>query len=122
MSARLLADAVLLLHLGFVLFVAAGALAVLRWPRLAWLHLPAVAWGVGISLAGAVCPLTPLEQWLRARAGQHGYAGGFIEHYLLGIVYPEGLTRSLQVGIGLAALGVNLAAYAWLCMLRSRRG
>jgi len=94
MSARLLADVVLLLHLGFVLFVAAGALAVLRWPRLAWLHLPAVAWGVGISFTGAVCPLTPLEQWLHTRAGQHGYAGGFIEHYLLGIVYPEGFTPS----------------------------
>jgi hypothetical protein len=122
MSARLLADAVLLLHLGFVLFVAAGALAVVRWPRLAWLHLPAVAWGVAISFTGAVCPLTPLELYLRARAGQHGYAGGFIDHYLLGIIYPEGLTRGLQVGIGVAALGVNLAAYAWLCRLRSRRG
>jgi hypothetical protein len=122
MSARLLADAVLVLHLAFVLFVAAGVLAVARWRRLAWLHLPAVAWGVGISLTGTVCPLTPLEQWLRTRAGQQGYAGGFIEHYLLGIVYPEGLTRGLQIGIGIAALGLNLAAYAWFCVLRSRRG
>ncbi len=118
---RGLADGVAVLHFGFVIFVAAGGLLVLRRPRLAWLHLPAAAWGVGIELAGGVCPLTPLENWLRVRAGQAGYPGGFIEHYLLPVLYPAALTRSTQIWLGLAALALNLAIYGFLVARRLRR-
>jgi hypothetical protein len=122
MGWSLLADAVLALHALFVVFVVLGGLLVLRWPRLAGLHLPAVAWGVWIEWSGGICPLTPLEQRLRAAAGEAGYAGGFIEHYVGAVIYPEGLTRELQVGLGAAALGFNLLIYAVLWRLRRRRG
>ncbi|MCZ8131234.1 MAG: DUF2784 domain-containing protein [Steroidobacteraceae bacterium] len=120
MTWKLLADAVLALHFAFVAFVTLGGLPVLRWPRLAWLHVPAVAWGAGISFVGAICPLTPLENALRHRAGESGYEGGFVEHYLLAVLYPDGLTREVQVGLGVAVLAVNLVAYGWLWR-RSRR-
>ena len=84
-----------------------------RWPRLAWIHLPAVAWGVGIELTGAICPLTPLELWLRIEAGAAGYEGDFIAHYLLPVLYPAGLTRQAQLALGALACGINAAAYGW---------
>ena len=87
---RLLADAVLIIHLGFIAFVVLGGLLVLRWPRLAWLHLPTVAWGAWIEFTGSICPLTPLEIGLRARGGETAYRGGFIEHYVTALIYPEG--------------------------------
>lgn len=122
-TAQGLADLVLALHAAFIAFVALGGLLVARWPKLAWLHVPAVAWGAGISFAGAICPLTPLENALRATAGHGGYAGGFIEHYLLAFIYPDGLTREAQIGLGVAALVVNAAAYAWAWRRRAvRRG
>jgi len=108
----LLADVVLLAHAGFVVFVVLGGLPVLRWPRLAWLHLPAVAWGAGIEFAGAICPLTPLEIHLRSLAGQQGYAGGFVEHYVFALLYPEGLTRNVQLALGLLVLVINALVYA----------
>jgi hypothetical protein len=108
----LLADLVLLAHAAFVLFVVLGGLLVLVWPRLAWLHLPAVAWGAGIEFAGAVCPLTPLENHLRALAHLQGYAGGFVEHYVFGLLYPDGLTRDVQLALGVLVLVINAAAYA----------
>lgn len=111
---RLLADAVVLLHLLFILLVLFGGLLILWRRRLIWLHLPVLAWGVGIELAGGICPLTPLEVQLRLAADQEGYSGGFVEHYLIPLIYPEPLTRSLQLGLGLLALGVNLAIYLWL--------
>ena len=107
MPLRIAADAVFLIHFAFVLFVAGGALLVLRRPRLAWLHLPAAAWGIGIELVGGRCPLTPLENRLRWAAGLEGYEGGFVERYLVPIVYPAGLTREIQIGLGLAVLGLN---------------
>ncbi|MGH8495280.1 MAG: DUF2784 domain-containing protein [Gammaproteobacteria bacterium] len=107
-----LANAVVLLHLGFVLFVVLGGFLVLRWPWLVWLHLPAAAWGALIEFAGWVCPLTPLELWLRRAAGEVGYTGGFIEHYLLPLLYPAALTREVQIVLGLGVLAVNLVAYA----------
>ena len=110
----LLADAVVGIHLAFVGFVVLGGLAVWRWPRLAWLHLPAVVWGVGIELSGAICPLTPWENWLRHRAGEAGYQGDFIERYLLPLLYPAGLTRTDQVVLGSLVVVVNVAAYGWL--------
>jgi hypothetical protein len=108
----LLADLVLLAHAGFVVFVVLGGLPVLRWPRLAWLHLPAVAWGAGIEFAGAICPLTPLEIHLRSLAGQQGYAGGFVDHYVFALLYPEGLTRNVQLALGLLVLVINALVYA----------
>lgn len=103
---------VLALHLAFVLFVAGGALLVLRWPRLAWLHLPAAVWGVFIEVSGRGCPVTLLENALRMRAGLAGYAEGFLEHYLLGLVYPDGLTRTMQFLLAFLVLTVNAALYA----------
>jgi hypothetical protein len=115
-----LASIVLALHGAFVLFVVAGGALALRWPRAAWVHLPAAAWGAGIELAGGICPLTPLENRLRALAGQAGYDGGFVEHYLLAWLYPDGLTREIQVALGLAVVVLNVAVYATVWM-RSRR-
>ena len=115
MHYRLLADLVLVVHAAFVAFVMLGGLAVLRWPRLAWLHLPVVLWGAGIEFFGGVCPLTPLENRWRQLAGDQGYAGGFVDHYIVALLYPDGLTRSVQVALGLLVLVVNVAiyAYAW---------
>jgi len=120
MTARLLADAVLLLHGLFILFAVLGGLGVWRWPRLAWLHLPAAAWAGWVVSAGWICPLTPLENSLRRRAGEAGYSGGFVEHYLLGLIYPEGLTRPVQVGLGLGVLLFNAVLYGWLVARRIR--
>ena len=102
MPYRLLADALLVLHLGFVLFVVLGGLLVLRRPRLAWLHLPAVVWGAAIEFTGGICPLTPLENRWRVQAGGSGYQGGFIEHYVTAALYPDGLTRGVQLARGVA--------------------
>ena len=115
-----LADLVLVVHLAFVLFVVLGGLLVLRWPRLAWLHVPAAIWGVLIEYTGWICPLTPLENSLRMRGGEAGYSGGFIEHYIQPLLYPAGLTRSTQVVLGSLALVLNLTAYA-IVVSRMRR-
>lgn len=114
MAFRLAADFVLLLHLAFIAFVLAGGLLALRWRWALLLHLPAAAWGVFIELSGRICPLTPLENLLRARAGEAGYAGGFIEHYLLALIYPEGMTQGVQVVLAGIVLGVNAGVYAWV--------
>ncbi|MBL8986733.1 MAG: DUF2784 domain-containing protein [Gemmatimonadetes bacterium] len=116
-----LADLTLLVHLGFIGFVAAGGLLVLRWRRLAWLHLPAAIWGVAIEVGGWICPLTPLENHWRRKAGQAGYEGGFIEHYLTAAIYPEGLTRTAQWLIALGVLAINLAVYAVVWRRRAAR-
>lgn len=120
MPYALLANLVLLVHLAFILFVALGGLAVLRWPRLAWLHLPCVAWGVTVELMGWYCPLTPLENHYLRLAGAQSYEGDFIQHYLLAAIYPDGLTRQAQTVIGLAALLVNTLIYGWLLIRRRR--
>jgi hypothetical protein len=109
-----LADLVVLSHLGFVVFVAFGALLVLRWPRVAWVHLPCAAWGAFVEFAGWICPLTPLENRLRRIAGEAGYEGGFIERYVLPALYPDELTRGVQVTLGLMVIVVNVAIYAWV--------
>ncbi len=119
MTDRLLADAVLVMHGLFILFVLVGGLLVRRWPRLAWLHLPAVAWAAWVAWAGWICPLTPLENSLRRAAGEAGYSGGFIDHYLTGAIYPQGLTRGVQVGLGIFVAVLNVVAYALL--VRGRR-
>jgi hypothetical protein len=105
------ADALLVVHGLFIVWVVLGGLVVWRRTVLAWLHLPAAAWGVWISWSGSVCPLTPIEQSMRRTAGQAGYEGGFIEHYLGAAIYPEGLTANLQILSGLAVLVINLLLY-----------
>ena len=112
MTYRLLADLVLVAHGAFVAFVVLGGLAVLRWPRVAWVHLPVVLWGAGIEFMGGLCPLTPLENHWRRLAGEQGYGGGFVEHYLLAALYPEGLTRGVQLALGILVIAVNAALYA----------
>src|SRR5687768_9467999 len=109
---RALADLVVVVHIAFVAFVVFGGLLVLRRPRLAWLHLPAAVWGVMIEFAGWTCPLTPLENALRLRGGEAGYSGGFVEHYLLPVLYPAGLTRGVQLVLGSIVLALNLAVYS----------
>ena len=118
--AGILADAVLVLHGLFVAWVVLGGFAVLRWPRLAWLHLPAAAWGVWIEASGGICPLTPLELRLRAAAGEAGYAGGFLEHYLGGLLYPAGLTRAVQWLLAGVVLAINLTVYTVLWRRRAK--
>lgn len=112
MPYRLLAEFVVLVHLGFVVFVVLGGLLALRWPRAAWLHIPAAVWGALIELTGWICPLTPLENWLRGRAGGHGYSGGFIENYVLPVLYPRELTRTTQLVLAALVVAVNVAVYA----------
>jgi hypothetical protein len=113
MGYRFLAEATVALHFAFIAFVVVGGLLVVRNPRWAWLHLPAVAWVAWLELTGAICPLTPLENTLRARAGEAGYAGGFIDYYLVPIIYPPGLTARIQVALGIGVVVLNLAVYAW---------
>lgn len=119
---RNLADLVLLLHLLFIVFVLAGGLLAFRWPKLVWVHLPAVLWGAAIEVAGWICPLTPLENHFRQAAGEAGYAGGFIEHYLLAVVYPADLTREIQLALGFAVLALNLLVYGVWWRRRRRAG
>lgn len=115
-----LADLVVVAHLAFIAFVAAGALLVARWPRLAWLHLPSVAWAVLLEAFGWTCPLTPLENRLRALAAQPGYERGFVEHYLVPIVYPEALDRSAELLLAVGVVTLNATLYAFV-LRRGRR-
>ena len=121
MVAGLLADLVFLVHLGFIAWVMVGGLAVLFRGWLAWLHLPAVTWAAAVELLGLWCPLTPVEQKLLSAAGEAGYEGGFIAHYLLPLIYPAGLTREVQLVLGAIVVVVNLAVYAAI-LRRGRRG
>jgi len=107
----ILADLIVALHFGFILFVSLGGLLVLKWPKLMWLHLPAAIWGASIEFAGWICPLTYLENRLRSASGGQ-YASDFIEHYLMPIIYPAGLTREIQIGLGIAVIVLNLLIYA----------
>jgi hypothetical protein len=111
MAFRFLADVTVVLHLGFVVFVLLGGLLVLRRPQVVWVHLPAAGWGAWVEFAGWVCPLTPLENWLRQQGGGAAYTSSFIEHYLLPILYPASLSRELQWVLGGLVLLVNAAVY-----------
>jgi len=111
MLERIAADAVLLVHLAFVVFVILGGALSLRWPKLAWIHLPAVMWAALVELNGWICPLTPLEVELRRASGDAGYAGDFLEHYIVALLYPEGLTRAMQIGFGAAVVAINVVVY-----------
>jgi hypothetical protein len=118
---RLAAELVILVHFAFVAFVVVGALLVAYRPWVAFVHVPAVLWGVATELLGIVCPLTPLEQRLWRLAGETGYAGDFLDHYLTLILYPTGLTRTMQVGLGSALLVLNVALYGWALARRRQR-
>lgn len=116
------ADLVLLLHFAFVLFVIFGGLLALRWRRLAWVHIPVALYGAVIEFVGFVCPLTPLENSLRRAGGEAGYAGGFIDHYITAVIYPNGLTRGIQLGLGFGVLLLNAVVYfTWLRRRRAPR-
>ena len=117
MGYRVLADAVLVLHLGFIVFVVVGGLLALRFRWAPLLHLPAAAWGVFVEASGGVCPLTPLENTLRRSAGGSGYSGGFIEQYVTSIVYPASLSRELQLALAGVVIAVNGFIY-WLVWRR----
>jgi len=111
---RISADLVVVMHLAFVLFAVLGGFLVVRWKPCAWVHAPAFLWAAFIELSGWVCPLTPLENWLRNRGGAMGYRVSFIEHYILPVLYPAALTRQLQIALGLFVIAVNLGIYCWL--------
>jgi|SRR5690242_16270909 uncharacterized protein DUF2784 len=118
------ADAVLVLHFAFVLFVIFGGVLALRWPRLAWVHIPVALYGATIEFVGFICPLTPLENSLRRAGGEAGYAGGFIDHYITATLYPSGLTRAIQLWLGAGVLLLNGSVYAlwWRRRKRARLG
>jgi hypothetical protein len=115
-----MADLIVALHFAFVVFVVLGGLLLFRWPRVIWLHIPAVIWGVLIEFFGWICPLTPLENHFRSQEGD-AYRGDFIAHYILPILYPEGLTRRDQFFLGGLALGLNVAIYSWMWLKHRRR-
>ena len=121
MLPRLAADTLVLIHLAFILFVIVGGFLTWRWPRVAWAHLPAAIYGAAIEFAGWICPLTPWEVALRRQAGQAGYDGGFIEHYVIPIIYPGALTVELRVVLGLAVVAVNAVAYLGFARRRRAR-
>ena len=116
----LLADLVLIVHLAFVVFVLCGGLLVLRWRWIAWLHMPAIAWGAFVEFSGWICPLTPLENWLRAQGGETAYRSDFIAQYLLPVLYPGDLTRDLQLLLGTVVVVLNTAVYWWLWQMQAR--
>jgi len=116
---EILAGAVIVAHFLFIAFVAAGGLLVWRWPRLAWVHLPAVVWGVVVELTGRICPLTPLENHLRRLGGSSSYSGGFIEQYLIPVIYPANLTADTQYILGGLVIAVNLVIYT--IIIRKKR-
>lgn len=118
---RIAADSILLLHLAFTLFTVLGGLLVLRRPALLWLHLTAVLWGVVIEWADWICPLTPLENALRVRGGETGYAGGFIEHYVGLLLYPENLTIALRALLGFGLVAINVIIYGYIFLIRPRQ-
>jgi hypothetical protein len=121
MAYRMLADAVVLFHLLFVVFAVAGGLLALRWRWLPLAHLPALGWAAWVEFTGRICPLTPLENALRAAGGAAGYQGGFVEHYLLPVLYPAAITRELQWALGIGLLAFNAAVYAALLWRHLRR-
>jgi hypothetical protein len=117
---RIAADIVLVAHLAFILFIIFGGLFVLRWPWVAWAHVPSWMYGALIEFIGWTCPLTPLEQRLRLRAGEGGYEGSFIEHYLVPIIYPAGYSFELRMVLGTAVVVLNIGVYAWVIWRRNR--
>jgi hypothetical protein len=121
MAFSLLADATVVLHLIFVAFVMLGGLLLLRYPKVVWLHVPAAAWGAWVEVAGWYCPLTPLENWLRERAGESAYSSSFVEHYVVPVLYPAALTREIQWSLGAVVILVNAGLYLAVFVVRRHR-
>ena len=115
---RFFANLVVVAHVAFILFAVLGGFLVIKWKRCAWIHVPAFLCASLIAFAGWICPLTPLENWLRERGGESGYSTGFIEHYIIPVLYPVALTRPLQIVLGLFVLSINLALY-WRVLRRN---
>lgn len=122
MPFEVLADGVVVVHLAFVLFVALGGFLVLRWTSVAWVHVPAACWGAYIEFSGRICPLTPLENSLRERSGEAGYSGGFIDHYITALIYPDGLTRTMQMMMGTVVVVLNAALYTVAYLKHRKEG
>lgn len=118
---QFVADFIIIVHLGFILFVILGGFLTWRWPRIAYAHIASVIWGAFIEFAGWICPLTPLENYLRVKAGRPMYLGTFTEHYIVPLIYPEALTRWDQFLLGVGVLVVNLFAYGWTVYQKSHR-
>lgn len=118
---KLAADLLVLIHFSFIIFVVLGGLLVLRWPGVAWAHVPAAAWGAWIEFARGICPLTPWEKFLRARAGGDSYEGGFIDHYITPLIYPPGLSEDAATLLGFLVLAINLLIYAVVVYRRVQR-
>jgi hypothetical protein len=118
---RALADFIVLVHFCFVFFSVVGGLLVLKWKKIIWIHLPAVFWAILIEVMGWICPLTPLENWFRQKSGTTGYQAGFIEHYILSLLYPARLTRSFEIVLGLFVLAVNVGIYGWILRVQRKR-
>ena len=116
-----IADLLVVFHFAFIVFVVLGGFLVLKWRRIAILHIPCVMWGALIELKGWICPLTPIENHFREAAGAAGYTGGFIDHYVMPLVYPEGLTREMQIAFGIVVISVNLFVYGLVLVNRSKR-
>ena len=116
----LLADLVLIVHLAFVVFVLCGWLLVLKWRWVAWLHLPAAIWGAVVEFTGWICPLTPLENWVREQGGESAYPSDFITQYLLPVLYPGDLTRNIQLLLGTGVVVLNAVVYWWLWRMQAR--
>jgi len=118
---QLLADGVVVLHLFFILFVVLGGIMTLVRPKVIWVHIPCVLWAIIIELTGKICPLTPLENELRARAGQGMYSGDFVMHYIEPMIYLEGLTRQLQIILGVIVALVNMIVYIWIYIRKKQK-
>ncbi len=118
---RVAADFVLVTHFAFIVLVVAGGLMVFRYAWFAWIHLPAACWGAFVELTGRICPLTTLENYLRVRAGQEGYADSFVEHYIFPVIYPAGLTRNIQLVLAGMIIAVNVIIYATILLRKKRQ-
>ena len=119
---HMIADVVVVLHLAFIIFVMLGGILVFFLPKVIWLHIPCVIWGIAIELTGWICPLTPLENLLRVQGGEVSYSGDFVIHSLESIIYLEGLTRELQIFFGVLVISVNIVVYGNLYLMRKRQG
>lgn len=119
---RLLADLLLLTHFAFIIFVLLGGLLMLKWPQVAWLHIPAALWGVLTELLSLPCPLTPMEKYFQRLAGDAPYEGDFIAHYLLPVIYPAALTPNIQILLGIIVIVVNIVIYTYVLTHMNQRG
>jgi len=120
MPYRLLADIIVMLHLAFIVFAVSGGILIFWWHKVIWIHIPAVIWAAWIELSGGICPLTYLENWLLGQSGLSGYHGDFIANYIIPIVYPENLTREIQIALASIVIVVNVLVYGYVFVIRRK--